>query len=133
MAVAITTPLIGTRPSRLRSVRKAAPVYLGLLFFTILAGLPIYWMIITTFKPDRDLYNLQNFPLWFNQNGITFDHLSLLFNRTQFGTWLKNTACVALVVVIITLAVSVPAGYALARLRFRGSESLSIGIFLVYL
>ena len=133
MAVAVTTPLTPSQPSRLRSVRKAAPVYLGLVFFTILAGLPVYWMVITTFKPDRDLYNLQNFPLWFNQNGITFDHLRLLFNRTGFTTWLRNTMWVSLAVVAITLLVSVPAGYALARLRFRGAETLTIGIFMTYL
>ena len=56
-------------------------VYGGLTFYAVLAGLPIYWMIITTFKPDRDLYNLQNFPLWFNQNGVTFDHLACCSTR----------------------------------------------------
>src|ERR671933_1188099 len=121
------------RPSRMRSFRKVAPVYAGLIFYAVLAGLPIYWMIITTFKPDRDLYNLQNFPLWFNQNGVTLDHLALLFNRTGFNTWLKNTFWVSIAVVAITLVTSLPAGYALARLRFRGAETLTIGIFMVYL
>jgi multiple sugar transport system permease protein len=121
------------RPSLAPKIRKAVVVYGGLTFYAVLAGLPIYWMIVTTFKPDRDLYNLQNFPLWFNQNGITLDHLALLFNRTQFTTWLRNTLWVSLAVVGITLALSVPAGYALARLRFRGAESLTIGIFVTYL
>lgn len=121
------------RPIRWRQVRKVALVYAGLVFYAVVAGLPIYWMLITTFKPDRDLYNLQNFPLWFNANGVTFDHLALLFNKTGFNTWLKNTIWVALGVVAVTLAASVPAGYALARLRFRGAESLTIGIFLTYL
>jgi multiple sugar transport system permease protein len=116
-----------------RHARRYLVTYSGLTFYAILAGLPIYWMIITTFKPDRDLYNLQNFPLWFNQNGITLDHLTLLFNRTGFNTWLKNTLWVALAVVAITLVFSVPAGYALARLRFRGAETLNIGIFVTYL
>src|ERR671932_1166743 len=106
MAVGVTTPLLN-RPSRMRSFRKVAPVYGGLIFYAVLAGLPVYWMIITTFKPDRDLYNLQNFPLWFNQNGLTLDHLTLLFNRTGFNTWIKNTLWVSLAVVAITLAVSV--------------------------
>ncbi|MGE3270609.1 MAG: carbohydrate ABC transporter permease, partial [Chloroflexota bacterium] len=99
----------------------------------LLAGLPIYWMIITTFKPDQDLYNLQNFPLFFNRNGVTLDHLTLLFVRTGFTTWAWNTAVVSGWVVAITLALAIPAGYALARLRFRGAESLTIGIFLTYL
>jgi multiple sugar transport system permease protein len=121
------------RTSRARHLRKAALVYGGLTFYAVLAGLPIYWMLITTFKPDRDLYNLQNFPLWFNQNGVTLDHLALLFNKTGFNTWLKNTLWVSLAVVAITIVTAVPAGYALARLRFRGAETLTIGIFMTYL
>jgi multiple sugar transport system permease protein len=117
----------------MRLVRKRAPIYAGLTFYAIVAGLPIYWMIVTTFKPDQDLYNLQNFPLFFNRNGVTMDHLTLLFQRTQFVTWTKNTAIVSAGVVAITLAAAIPAGYALARLRFRGAESLTIGIFLTYL
>src|SRR5437764_1993099 len=129
----MSATLTYSRPNRNQHIHKKIAVYAELTFYAILAGLPIYWMIITTFKPDRDLYNLQNFPLWFNQNGITLDHLGLLFNRTGFTTWLKNTLWVSVGVVGITLLVSVPAGYSLARLRFRGAESLTIGIFMTYL
>jgi multiple sugar transport system permease protein len=131
-AVTVSHPAV-PRTSLARLIRKRAPIYAGLTFYAILAGLPIYWMVITTFKPDQDLYNLQNFPLFFNRNGVTMDHLTLLFQRTQFVTWTKNTAIVSAGVVAITLAAAIPAGYALARLRFRGSESLTIGIFLTYL
>jgi multiple sugar transport system permease protein len=120
------------RSSTMRVVRKRALIYAGLAFYAVIAGLPVYWMLVTTFKADRDLYNLQNFPLWFNQ-APTLDHLNLLFNKTGFTHWLLNTAIVAVAVVAITLAVAVPAGYALARLRFPGSESMSVGIFLTYL
>ena len=131
VAVAAKRPLGGQ--SRARLVRKRALTYAGLVFYAILAGLPVYWMIITTFKPDQDLYNLKAFPLFFNEHGVTMDHLTLLFNKTRYTTWLGNTFIVSAAVVAITLAVSVPAGYALARLRFRGAESLSIGIFMTYL
>ncbi|HEY1293757.1 MAG TPA: carbohydrate ABC transporter permease [Chloroflexota bacterium] len=128
--------IAATRPVRRarthRHLRKNVLVYAGLTFFAVLAGLPVYWMLVTTFKVDRDLYNLKNFPLWFNQ-APTLDHLNLLFNKTGFTHWLVNTLIVAVAVVLITWAVAVPAGYALARLRFRGSETLSIGIFMTYL
>jgi multiple sugar transport system permease protein len=132
--------LAAARPaseSRARSrsykhLRKNILVYSGLTFFSVLAGLPVFWMVITTFKADRDLYNLKNFPLWFNQ-APTLDHLDLLFHKTQFGHWLVNTLIVAVAVVLITWAVAVPAGYALARLHFPGSEAMSIGVFLTYL
>ena len=63
-AAPIAQPL--RRPSRVRTIRKRAPIYAGLTFYAVLAGLPVYWMIITTFKPDQDLYNLKSFPLFFN-------------------------------------------------------------------
>jgi multiple sugar transport system permease protein len=133
MAVlAAARPAAPARSDRARLLRKRVLVYAGLTFYAVLAGLPVYWMAVTTFKADRDLYNLRNFPLWFNQPP-TLDHLNLLFTKTGFVQWLINTAIVAGSVVIITLLLAVPAGYALARLRFPGSESLSIGIFLIYL
>ena len=128
--VAAAPHLPQSRSTRL--LRKRILVYTGLTLYAVLAGLPVYWMLITTFKADRDLYNLQNFPLWFNQ-APTLDHLNLLFNKTGFTGWLVNTLIVAIAVVAITLVVAVPAGYALARLRFPGAETLSIGIFLTYL
>ncbi len=114
-------------------LRRNVLVYTGLTFYAIVAGLPVYWMVITTFKPDQDLYNLKAFPLFFNEHGVTLSHLTLLFNRTGFTTWIINTFLVSAAVVAITLATSIPAGYALARLRFRGAETLTIGIFMTYL
>jgi len=132
LAAARPTATARQRTREMRHLRKNILVYAGLTFFAVLAGLPVYWMLITTFKADRDLYNLKNFPLWFNQ-APTLDHLDLLFHKTQFGHWLLNTMIVAVAVVLITWAAAIPAGYALARLRFPGSESLSIGVFLTYL
>lgn len=122
-----------TRSTQFRLLRKRVLVYAGLCFYALIAGLPVYWMLITTFKPDQDLYNLRSFPLFFNERGVTMDHVTLLFNRTGFGVWIKNTFLVSAAVVVITLIFAVPAGYALARLRFRGAESLTIGIFMTYL
>ena len=132
--MAATVAAYPPRKSRqLRVLRKRVLVYAGLCFYALIAGLPVYWMLITTFKPDQDLYNLRSFPLFFNERGLTMDHVTLLFNRTGFGVWIKNTFLVSAAVVIITLIFAVPAGYALARLRFRGAESLTIGIFMTYL
>ncbi|HZO32840.1 MAG TPA: carbohydrate ABC transporter permease [Chloroflexota bacterium] len=132
--MAATVAAYPPRKSRqLRVLRKRVLVYAGLCFYALIAGLPVYWMLITTFKPDQDLYNLRSFPLFFNERGVTMDHVTLLFNRTGFGVWIKNTFLVSAAVVVITLIFAVPAGYALARLRFRGAESLTIGIFMTYL
>ena len=56
-----------------------------------------------------------------------------LFFETLYGEWLLNTAFVGVLVVLITLALAVPAGYALARLTGSWGAKLGIGIFLTYL
>jgi multiple sugar transport system permease protein len=103
-----------------------------LTIFTILLAFPFYWMVITTFKQNSDLYDLQNNPFIFNAKP-TLDHLRFLFGQTMYLRWLGNTALVGVIVVAITLLLSIPAAYALTRLTGRWGQRLGIGIFLSYL
>ncbi|MGB7847163.1 MAG: carbohydrate ABC transporter permease [Candidatus Acidiferrum sp.] len=103
-----------------------------LAVFTILLAFPFYWMIITSFKQNIDLYTMENNPFLFNAKP-TLAHLKFLFTETRFVRWLGNTAFVGVIVVIITLVLAVPAAYALARLAGRWGERLGIAIFLTYL
>ena len=41
--------------------------YAAVIFFVVLAAFPFYWMLITAFKPNSDLYNVTNIPFWFNE------------------------------------------------------------------
>src|SRR5713101_7537182 len=107
-----------------------------ILGFTAFAIFPFYWMLITAFKQNSDLYvgasNTAHNPFIFNQPP-TLIHLRILFGSTLFPTWLFNTLWVGAIVVFITLLLAVPAAYSLARLTGRWGERLSIGIFLTYL
>ena len=105
---------------------------LVLTVFTGLLAFPFYWMVIATFKQNIDLYGMENNPFIFNLPP-TLDHLRLLFGQTGFLRWLGNTALVGVIVVAITLLLSLPAAYALARLTGRWGERLGIAIFLTYL
>jgi multiple sugar transport system permease protein len=89
-------------------------------------------MVIATFKQNVDLYNVEANPFIFNMKP-TLDHLRLLFNETSYVRWLANTAFVGVVVVAITLFLSLPAAYALARLTGRWGQRVGVGIFLTYL
>src|SRR6476620_11095640 len=106
--------------------------YAAVITLVVFAAFPFYWMLITTFKTDGDLYNLKSIPYWFNAPP-TFEHLKYLFEDTLFVQWLSNSALMGLCVVAITLVVALPAGYSLARMPGRTAESLGIGIFLNYL
>jgi multiple sugar transport system permease protein len=101
--------------------------------FAIVLAFPFYWMLWTALKTEQDLYNTQNNPFGFAQGSPTFENVSFLFSDTQYLRWLGNTVLVGVLVVLITLLVSIPAGYALARLSGRGGQALGVGIFLVYL
>ena len=121
---------------RRRGVAATIGHRIVILGFTLFAVFPFYWMLITAFKQNSDLYvgatNTAHNPFIFNA-APTLDHLRILFGRTFFPTWLGNTLTVGVVVVAITLMLAVPAGYSLARLTGRWGERLSIGIFLTYL
>jgi len=109
-----------------------ASFYTAVITLVTFAAFPFYWMLITAFKTDADLYNLKSNPYWFNTSP-TLEHLHYLFHETLFLQWLSNTAVIGVCVVLITLLVALPAGYSLARMSGRGAESLGIGIFLTYL
>ena len=112
--------------------RKKLSTYLVVGPFAIVLAYPFYLMLITAFKTNRDLYDQNNNPLIFN-DPPTFANIDFLFTQTQYGRWLFNTTLVGLVIVAITLAFAVPAGYALARLSGRWGQGLGVGIFLTYL
>ncbi len=115
-----------------RSGGAWAAIYAVAGFFVLFAALPFAWMILTIFKRDSDLYNAQNNPFVYN-DPPTWENLDVLFNDTQYGTFVRNTLVVALLVVLITVVATVPAAYSLTRLAGRWGESLGIAIFLVYL
>jgi multiple sugar transport system permease protein len=106
--------------------------YGAVVFFVILAAFPFYWMLITAFKTNADLYNVTNIPFWFNEPP-TLAHFRYLFDQTLFLRWMANSLIIGVCVVAITLATAIPAGYALTRLVGRNAEALGIGIFLTYL
>jgi multiple sugar transport system permease protein len=131
------------------SLRETLTSYAILGPFAILLAFPFYWMIWTSFKTDLDLYSVEKVPFVYNKTEGTGDsgwnwlplgmehgttrNYEFLFEQTQYLTWVKNTAFVGLIVVLITLVLSVPAGYALARLSGRSGQNLGVGIFLTYL
>jgi multiple sugar transport system permease protein len=115
-----------------RKIGTEALRYAVLAVFVVLLAFPFYWMFVATFKQNIDLYNVENNPFKFNLPP-TLDHLKLLFNETRYVRWLGNTALVGVIVVFITLAFSLPAAYALARLTGRWGQRIGIAIFLTYL
>jgi multiple sugar transport system permease protein len=115
-----------------RQARTRVRIYTTVGLFALIASFPFLWAVVTMFKTDPDLYNVKNNPFLYN-DPPTLAHVRLLFQQTPYLTFVRNTVVIGLLVVLITLAFSLPAAYALARLTGRWGGRLGVAIFLVYL
>ena len=107
-------------------------IYAGVTPFVVAAVFPVFWMAITAFKDDADLYRMDQMPFWFHV-GPTLKHFRFLFTHSNFPVWFVNSVLLAICLCLITLITAVPAAYALARLRLPGSGNLGIAMFMTYL
>jgi multiple sugar transport system permease protein len=94
-----------------------------------LLGFPFAWMAVTSLKPEAQVYDPSK--VWtFHPTLAAYGNL---FHHTDYLRWIRNSCFVGLLVVLITLVIAVPAGYALARLAGRVGRALGVAIFLTYL
>ena len=118
-----------------RKWKKWFYFYIPMAVFIVFTLFPFYWMAVTAFRPDGELYRTWRqanaTPFWTLEP--TLEHLKGLLQTTAFPQWLWNTMLIALVSTAISLVCGTFAGYALARLKFRGSEFLGTAIFITYL
>ena len=110
---------------------KLVRFYLPTALYLVFLLFPFYWMGITVFKSDKELYNLKLNP--FIIHSPTFDNVVHLFTQTIFLKWMWNTFFVAILATLISLAASLLAAYAIQRLQFKTSGPTGVAIFLGYL
>ncbi|MFN6267245.1 MAG: carbohydrate ABC transporter permease [Alphaproteobacteria bacterium] len=112
--------------------RRMVTIYLPLACFLIILLFPFYWMTITSFKPNAELYDYKTHnPFWITSP--TLDHIRLLLFNTAYPRWLMTTMMVAIGATVLSLVSSTLAAYAIQRLRFKGSQYVGLGIYLAYL
>jgi multiple sugar transport system permease protein len=117
---------------RARTVRGRVAVYLLALAFAVFAGFPFLWAALTMFRQDSDLYVTTHNPFVLAKPA-TLGHITDLLRHTPYLQFILNNIVIGLATVAITLALSLPAAYALARLAGRWGERVGIGIFVTYL
>src|SRR5438046_4557077 len=104
--------------------------YFFLTLFAIFSLVPPLYMLITSLKTSNEIATATN-PWWVFHP--TLSNYVELLTSNQFLTFFRNSAFVSIFVVTITMLISVPAAFALARMRFWGSATLVTGVFLTYL
>lgn len=110
-----------------RGIRKTVRVF-ALIFYFLFVTLPIYWMVITSFKTSNEIVNTQKITYW--PENFTLENYLGLFETMNYGTYLKNSLIVAIIVAVVVTVLSLYGGYGLARFKFRG-KGASLIFFLI--
>ncbi len=112
--------------------RRVVLLYVPLACFVLILLFPFYWMTVTSFKPNAELYDYKTYNP-FLIGSPTLDHIYKLLFQTAYPKWLLTTMLIAVCSTFLSLFSSVLAAYAIQRLRFRGSQYVGLAIYLAYL
>jgi multiple sugar transport system permease protein len=104
--------------------------YFFLVLFAIFFLTPPLYMVITSLKSSAEISAATN-PWWVFHP--TLSNYVELLTSNQFLRFFWNSSIISIVVVIVTMLISIPAAFALARMKFWGSATLATGVFLTYL
>ena len=92
--------------------------FIVLAFYLLLVILPLYWMLVTSFKVNSEIINTQVITYWPQE--FTTANYSGLFDTMNYGSYLKNSLIVTIATALVVTLLSIYGGYGLARFTFKG-------------
>ena len=92
----------------------------GTLAFAVVWAFPMYWGLVTTFKPEDEVVQ-PGLYLW--PRHFTFENYTHALLTTKIGLWYLNSLITSAAVTVIVVAMAASAGYALSQLRFPGRSA----------
>ena len=102
-------------------LHRTVTIYIPLALFVIVLLFPFYWMAITSFKPDHEMYDYKEFnPFWVQSP--TLHNIEVLLFQTNYPRWLMITMGIAVASTLLSVFSSVLCAYAIERLRFKGAQ-----------
>jgi len=114
--------------STTRLIRRLVLVS-GLGLFAIWTGLPLYWIVVTSIKPNLLIYREpQLFP-----SQVTLDHFAFVLGQTPFLQYIRNSVSVTLVTTFLAMIIGTLAAYAIVRLSFAGRRWVARSVVVTYL
>lgn len=114
---------------RLPGSRAVAQAWTAVsLTLAVLTVAPIAWMFVAAFKPQSDVFS-PGLAL----SRLTLANIVYVFTEVDFLRYLLNTFFVSATVTAVALLFHSMAGYALARLRFPGRETIFLAMFSTFL
>jgi multiple sugar transport system permease protein len=91
------------------------------LIGAVLWAFPIYWALVTTFKPEQDVVR-PGIELW--PRRFTLEAYAHVLFNTKIGLWYINSLVTSVAVTVIVVVMSAAAGYAISQLNFPGKRLL---------
>ena len=85
---------------------------------------PLVYLVLSSFKPTDEIYSTSLWPKHW-----TFDNIVYVFREVPFARYLLNSFVVSAVITVVALFFHSMAAYALARLHFKGRDTLFLIIF----
>lgn len=102
--------------------------YAVLIGFAVYCLLPFLWMFVTSIKPTDQIRTLN--PSFIVKK-VTWSHFDNVLNGSAFLTFFRNSLLISSVTTVVSLLISIFAGYALSRyLRFKGVKLFSVAMLL---
>ena len=96
-------------------------LYVLLLAGAVVTAAPLAWMVSASLMPTGEA---STFPPRFLPSTVTLEHYRALFTRLDVARYFLNSALIALAVTLLSVLINSMAGYAFAKLRFRGREPI---------
>lgn len=107
-------------------IRCSRYLFAGILLVILL--FPVFWMIVSSVQPNSYLMSM---PPHFIPKEIQFESYLKIFSNAQYIKYFRNSVITGLGTVLLTLTLSIPAGYAFARFNFPGSNAIRTAIMSV--
>jgi len=113
-----------TRPRR-RLRWSTGGLYVGLVAIAVFCLIPFYWMIVSSLKGPKDIFDNLLVPV----HPTLLNYQAVFGSQNTFTLALRNSVIIAGSVTVVALVFGIFAAYAIARLNFRG-KNLVLGLFL---
>jgi multiple sugar transport system permease protein len=99
------------------------------IFFMLLFSLPLLFMFSSSFKDPQAIFgDVKSWRAFFPVGDVNFDQYLGVFDRLPLGLFLFNSIFISGVVVLLGLFVNSLAGYAIARLKFKGQNVILVAL-----
>jgi ABC-type glycerol-3-phosphate transport system permease component len=102
---------------RQRRYLERVSTYALVISVTLLLIIPLIWGFLSTVRPSEELFT---YPPTFVPGSVSFENYALLFENTNFVQFFINSLVTAVLAMVFTLAIAIPAAYAVSRYEFTG-------------